>query len=214
MISYKFKNYQFINTTTKQTNLNNSTQNTIEQQNSSKLSHTLHQQTHIIKTIQSLPSHKLTNILTHLIKTYILNKTTPIHPKTNKILVPHQLHNLNFTKLIKTLKFHINIPKLKQFSIINKIISIQLNNKKYIINKHNIPPQNNSKSKSTTTPTTTPHHTISSTPPNTPFKKKTNNPITNKPSQPSTPKKPTPITTPKTTKTPQINPQFHKLKLN
>ena len=91
----------------------------------------LRQQDAIEASLQGYSRTELAGMMALLLKTYVIDGTTPAKPNVGRVHVPHTLRSLNFAHLIETLKFHLDLPDLDKFNVVDGQVYVKLGEREY-----------------------------------------------------------------------------------
>lgn len=93
----------------------------------------LRQQDRIAEALQAHSKEELVDMMSQLIKTYVIDGTQPIKPEVGKVHVPQTLRGLDFPSLVETLKFHLDIPDLEKFNVVDGEVYVKLGEREYAL---------------------------------------------------------------------------------
>ena len=122
---------------------------------------TMKHQTAIEAALDGYSKGELIRMLSNLMKTYVLDGTAPLKPDVGRVHVPTHLRELDFPSLMETLKFHLNLPDLEKFNIIDGQVYVALGDREYALDGVASPVRNTS---ATSAPAASAPATSASTP--------------------------------------------------
>ena len=91
---------------------------------------------HQIAIEAALESHskgELVRMLSNIMKTYVIDGTTPLKPDVGRIHVPSHLRELDFPSLIEALKFHLDLSDLDKFQVMDGQVYVTLGDREYAL---------------------------------------------------------------------------------
>lgn len=84
---------------------------------------------------------ELADMLAHVVKTYVIDGTTPQKPELGIMDFPRHLRDLSFIQLISHLKMHLDLPELNLFTITGGEVLVKIGGRDYSIsNPYASPP--------------------------------------------------------------------------
>ncbi len=93
----------------------------------------LRQQTQIEEALQHHSKNELIEMMSNLLKTYVIDGVRPHKPDVGRVHIPQTLRGLDFVSLIETLKFHLDLPDLEKFNIVDGQVYVKLGNSEYAL---------------------------------------------------------------------------------
>lgn len=93
----------------------------------------LQHQERIEQALQSHSKDALIRILSDLMKTYVIDGVAPLKPEVGKVHIPVHLRDLSFPVLIETLKFHLDLPDLEKFNVIDGQVYVKLGEREFAL---------------------------------------------------------------------------------
>ena len=94
---------------------------------------TVGQQTAIELALDAYNKGELIRMLSNLMKTYVIDGTTPLKPDVGRVHVPSHLRELDFSSLIEALKFHLDLPDLEKFNVVDGQVYVTLGDREYAL---------------------------------------------------------------------------------
>ena len=91
----------------------------------------IHQEMH--ESLSSFSKEELIDILTHLVRTYVIEGIGPLKPELTVVDFPRHLRDLGFAQLIEQLKLHVDIPELNHFTIVGNEVFVEIQGENYSI---------------------------------------------------------------------------------
>ena len=74
---------------------------------------------------------ELAEMMAHVVKTYVMDGTTPNRIAGGIIDFPKHLRDLNFTQLVAHLKMHLDLPELNLLSVVGSDVMVKLAGRDY-----------------------------------------------------------------------------------
>jgi len=94
---------------------------------------TMGHQTEIELALEAYTKGELVRMLSNVLKAYVIDGTTPLKPDVGRIHVPTHLRELDFSSLIETLKFHLDLPDLDKFQVVDNQVYVTLGDREYAL---------------------------------------------------------------------------------
>ena len=94
---------------------------------------TVGQQTAIEIALDAYTKGELIRMLSNVLKTYVIDGVTPLKPDVGRVHVPTHLRELDFTSLVETLKFHLDLPDLEKFNVVDGQVYVTLGDHEYAL---------------------------------------------------------------------------------
>ena len=91
----------------------------------------LRQQDPIRESLAHFSKEELADMMSHLVKTYVIDGVAPQKPDVGKVHVPRHLRELSFAALIEALKFHLDLPELEKLNVVNGEVFVKLGEREY-----------------------------------------------------------------------------------
>ena len=94
---------------------------------------TVGQQTAMELALDAYTKGELIRMLSNVLKAYVIDGVTPLKPDVGRVHVPTHLRELDFSSLIETLKFHLDLPDLERFNVIDGQVYVMLGDREYAL---------------------------------------------------------------------------------
>jgi hypothetical protein len=84
---------------------------------------------------------ELADMLAHVVKTYVIDGTTPQKPELGIVDFPRHLRDLSFIQLVAHLKMHLDLPELNLFTVQGGEVLVKIGGRDYSLsNPYASPP--------------------------------------------------------------------------
>lgn len=100
----------------------------------------LNHQESIVHALSSRSQEELVHIAADLMKTYVIDGAAPLKVDVGRVHVPQSLRGLPFSALIETLKFHLDLRELEQFTVSDGQVFVKLGDREFALDG-NPPPR-------------------------------------------------------------------------
>ncbi len=100
----------------------------------------LRQQDAIAAALATRSHEELVKIAADLMKTYVVDGASPQKPDVGRVHVPQHLRGLGFASLIETLKFHLDLKELEQFTVTDGQVFVKLGGREFALDGAAPPP--------------------------------------------------------------------------
>jgi len=85
------------------------------------------------ESLSGFSKEELIDILTHLVRTYVIEGISPLKPELSVVDFPRHIRDLSFAQLIQQLKLHVDIPELNHFTIVGNEVFVEVAGENYSI---------------------------------------------------------------------------------